>query len=53
MKLIERSALGTRGSSIPFLDRIKGIWTYGLTWDRDTQAQQVLIQHLGSLLDNS
>ncbi len=53
MKLIERSALGTQGSSILFFDRIKGIWTYGLSWDRDTQAQQVLIQHLGSLLDNS
>ena len=53
MKLIERSPLGTRGSSIPLLDRVKGIWTYGLTWDHDTQAQQVLIRQLGSLLDNS
>ena len=53
MKLIQRSPSGTRGSSIPFLDRIKGIWTFGLAWDRDTQAQQVLIQQLGSMLDNT
>ena len=53
MKLIERSPIGAQGSSIPFIDRVKGIWAYGLTWDRDIQAQQVLIQQLGNLLDNS
>ena len=53
MKLIERSPLGSQGSSIPLLDRVKGIWSFGLSWDRDTQAQHVLIQHLGKLLDNT
>jgi hypothetical protein len=53
MKLIERSAIGSKSSSIPFVDRAKGIWQFGLSWDRDTQAQQVLIQHLGNALDNS
>jgi hypothetical protein len=53
MKLIERSPIGAQGTSIPFFDRVKGIWAFGLTWDRDTQAQQVLIKQLGSMLDNS
>jgi hypothetical protein len=53
MKLIERSPTGTQGNSIPYLDRIKGIWIYGMTWDRDIQAQQVLIQRLASNLDNT
>jgi hypothetical protein len=53
MKLIERSPIGAQGSSVPVLDRVKGIWAYGFTWDRDIQAQQVLIQDVGSLLDNS
>lgn len=53
MKLIERSPTGTQGSSISFLDRIKGIWSYGLAWDRDIQAQQELIQRLASNLDNT
>ena len=53
MKLIERSPIGSQSSSIPFVDRAKGIWQFGFSWDRDTQAQQVLIQHLGEVLDNS
>ena len=53
MKLIERSPIGSKSSSIPFVDRAKGIWQFGFSWERDTQAQQVLIQHLGSALDNS
>lgn len=53
MKLIERSPFSAQGSTIPFFDRIRGIWKFGLSWDRDMQAQQVLIQRLDNLLDNS
>ena len=53
MKLIERSPIGAQGSSIPLVDRIKGIWAFGIAWDRDNQAQQVLIKHLGGSLDNT
>lgn len=53
MKLIERSAIGSQDSSLPLIDRVRGIWKYGLAWDRDVQAQQVLIKHLAKLLDNS
>lgn len=53
MKLIERSPIGSQGGSIPLVDRAQGIWRFGLTWDRDTQAQKVLITQLGELLDNS
>ena len=53
MKLIERSPTGTQGSSVHLLDRVKGIWTFGVSWDRDTHAQQVLIQRLAGLLDNT
>jgi hypothetical protein len=53
MKLIERSPIGSQGGSIPLVDRAQGIWRYGFTWDRDTQAQKTLITYLGDLLDNS
>ena len=53
MKLIERSLIGTQDGSNHFFDRAKGIWQFGFSWDRDTQAQQVLIQGLGKVLDNS
>jgi len=53
MKLIERSPFGARGSTIPYFDRIRGIWRFGWSWNRDMQAQQVLIQQLDNLLDNS
>jgi len=53
MKLIERSLVGSQDSTIPFLDRIQGIWKFGFTWDRDTQAQKVLIDDLSNVLDNS
>ena len=53
MKLIERSLVGAQDSTMPFLDRIQGIWKFGLTWDRDAQAQKVLIDELSNALDNS
>lgn len=53
MKLIERSPFGAQGSTIPFFDRIRGIWKFGLSWDRDMQAQHLLIKQLDNLLDNS
>jgi hypothetical protein len=53
MKLIARSPFGAQGSTIPFIDRIRALWRFGLSWDRDMQAQQVLIQQLEDLLDNS
>ena len=53
MKVIERSPIGGDGGSNSIIDRIKGIWQFGLSWNRDIQAQSELISHLGSALDNT
>lgn len=53
MKVIERSPIGGDGGPNSITDRIKGTWQFGLSWDRDLQAQSELIRHLGSALDNT
>lgn len=52
MKLFERSPFSGENRSISFGDRIKGIWRFGLSWDRDLQAQNLLIGQLKKALDN-
>ena len=53
MKVIERSPIGGDGGPNSITDRIKGIWQFGLSWDRDLQAQSELTRLLGSALDNT
>jgi hypothetical protein len=53
MKLIKRPVVASQGSSIHLLDRVQGIWKFGYSWDRDTQAQKMLVDQLSSRLDNS
>jgi hypothetical protein len=53
MKVIERSPIGGDGGPNSITDRIKGIWQFGLSWDRDLQAQSELLRHLGNTLDNT
>jgi hypothetical protein len=53
MKVIERSPIGGDGGPNRIVDRVKGIWQFGLSWDQDVQAQRVLISSLGSFLDNT
>lgn len=52
MKLNEKSPFSGENRAITFGDRIKGIWRFGLSWDRDLQAQQVFINYLQNALDN-
>lgn len=52
MKLIERSPFRPDGQSITLTDRLRGIWKFGLAWERDLHAQEELIGQLGSGLDN-
>ncbi|MGW8144409.1 MAG: hypothetical protein ACWGN2_08430 [Anaerolineales bacterium] len=53
MKVIERSPISGDGGPNSIVNRVKGIWRFGLSWDRDVQAQSVLIQNLESILDNT
>lgn len=53
MKIIERSPIRGTVGPISLLDRVKGIWLYGLSWYQDLAAQYPLAAHLGRLLDNS
>lgn len=53
MKVIERSPIGGDGGPNSITDRVKGIWQFGLSWDRDIQAQSELIGILGGLFDNT
>jgi hypothetical protein len=53
MKVIERSPVGREDGPAGLDDRIRGVWQYGLSWDQDIQAQQLLIEHLASVFDNS
>jgi len=53
MKIIERSPIGGESDQTNLGDRAKGIWQFGLSWDQDIQAQQVLIKDLGKSLENS
>jgi hypothetical protein len=53
MKVIERSPIGGDGGPNSIADRIKGIWQFGLSWDRDVQAQSTLIRGLDNVLDNT
>jgi hypothetical protein len=53
MKVIERSPIGGEGDQTSLGDRAKGIWQFGLSWDQDIQAQQVLIKDLGKSFGNS
>jgi hypothetical protein len=52
MKVIERSPIGGEVRSTSSGDRIRGIWKFGLSWDRDIQAQSTLIRNLGKSLDS-
>jgi len=53
MKVIERSPIGGDGGPNSIVDRVKGIWQFGFSWDRDVQAQGTLIRNMGSVLDNT
>ena len=53
MKVIERSPMGGEVRPTSFGDRMQGVWKFGLSWDRDIQAQGNLIQHLGKSLDST
>lgn len=53
MKVIERSPVSGASGQPSFGDRIRGIWQFGLSWDQDLQAQQVLLRRLGKVLDNT
>ena len=52
MKLYERSPFSNENRSISFGDRIKGVWRFGLSWNRDLQAQDLLIDQIQKALDN-
>lgn len=53
MNVIERSPIGGEVRPTSAGDRIRGIWKFGLSWDRDIQAQGNLIRHLGKSLDKT
>jgi hypothetical protein len=53
MKVIERSPIGGEVRPSSLADRIRGIWKFGLSWDKDIQAQGTLIRNLGKSLDNT
>jgi hypothetical protein len=53
MKVIERSPIGGDGGPNSIIDRVKGIWQFGLAWDRDNQAQSELINILSRAFDNT
>jgi hypothetical protein len=52
MKLIERSCITGEIKNPDFLDRIQGIVKYGLAWENDRQAQNMLIHFLQQSLDS-
>lgn len=52
MNVIDRSQYRDEDGSIGLVDRIRGIWKFGLTWYKETQAQDRLIDHLHSQLNN-
>lgn len=52
MKLIERSSITGEIQKPNFFDRVQGIIKYGLSWDDDRKAQDILIQHLRTALDS-
>jgi hypothetical protein len=53
MKVIERSPIGGDGGPNSIVSRVKGIWQFGWSWDRDIQAQSTLVRSLGAVLDNT
>jgi len=53
LKIIERSPIRGTVGPVSLIDRIQGIWRYGLSWNQDLAAQDLLAAHLGRLLDNS
>jgi hypothetical protein len=52
MKIIDQSPLRSEDGSTSLIDRLRGIWQYGLGWDRDRQAEDRLIARLQKVLDN-
>jgi hypothetical protein len=52
LKLYENSPFSGQKGAITIGDRLKGIWRFGLSWDRDFKAQQVFVNHLNNTLDN-
>jgi hypothetical protein len=52
LKVFEKSPFSGENRSITLGDRIIGIWRFGLSWNRDLQAQQLLIDRLKKGLDN-
>jgi len=52
LKLYEKSPFSGENGPISIDDRIRGIWRFGFSWDRDLQAQQIFINHLRNTLDN-
>lgn len=53
MKIIERSPIRGTVGPVSLLDRVQGLWRYGLSWNQDLAAQYLLAAHLGRLLDNT
>jgi len=53
MKVIERSPWRGEGSPLSFFDRIRSIWRFGLSWDRDFRAQETLLAGLERGLGNA
>lgn len=52
MKLYEKSPFSGQEGAITVGDRLRGIWRFGLSWDRDLQAQQVFVNYLNNTLEN-
>jgi hypothetical protein len=52
MKIIDQSPLRSEDGSTSLVDRVKGMWQYGLAWDSDRQAEERMLAHLQKGLDN-
>lgn len=52
MKIIDGSPFRGNDGSLSLSNRLRGIWKYGQSWDKDRQAQENLIAQLRNLVDN-
>jgi len=53
MNVINRSPYRDEDGNITLNNRVSGTWRYGLTWNRETQAQDKLVNRMSVLLDNN
>ena len=53
MRVIDKSPYRDENGSIGLNDRMRGIWKFGLAWNKETQAQDVLSDRLQVQLDNN